>query len=58
MKTNKELIKGAAHYFEKNEIKLMYATPDGSYFYESGHNYATSHLQRLDIADGKVLTIL
>lgn len=43
MNTKAQLIEKAGHYFKDEKVKLMYVTPDGNFFYESGKNYADSH---------------
>lgn len=43
MDTKTQLIEKAGHYFKDEKVKLMYATPDGNFFYENCKNYADSH---------------
>ena len=38
-----ELIEKGRHYFDKKEVKVMYATPDGNFFYQASKSYADSH---------------
>lgn len=47
MDTKTQLIEKAEHYFKDEKVKLMYATPDGNFFYESGKNYAGSHAKTI-----------
>lgn len=43
MFTKAQLTEKGKHYFENKEIKVMYATSDGNFFYEHAKSFADSH---------------
>lgn len=47
--TKQELIKIGAHYFDKKDVKVMYATEDGNFFYEESKNFGDSHAKTKNI---------
>ena len=47
--TKEELLKKAAPYFSQGE-KVMYATEDGNFFYDSHKNHSFNHSKQAKIA--------
>lgn len=47
--TKQELIKRGAHYFDNKDVKVMYATADGNFFYEKSKSFGDSHAKTKNI---------
>lgn len=47
--TKKELVKIGAHYFDNKDVKVMYATEDGNFFYEKSKSFGDSHAKTKNI---------
>ncbi|HDZ13346.1 hypothetical protein LCGC14_1178730 [marine sediment metagenome] len=43
MHTKAQLIEIGRHYFDDKNVNVMFATPDGNFFYENCKSYADSH---------------
>ena len=52
-----ELIEKGKHYFDNKDVEVMYATPDGNFFYQNSKSYADSHAKSKKEPDFKVIEI-
>lgn len=57
MKTDIELTEGSKHFFENDkDLRTMYATEDGQYFYEHAKNHALNHTSANKLKDALLIT--